>query len=149
MFNRNIKPTDTAPTCICTLQVSLRDSVAPPRTSVRLSKSRSSCIRGSAWPVVTHPLSVRTAAIEPTAHCAWHCFPSLLLVTRFVLNAPMALYGHSTTSCPTPLWLCVVRFGSLSVTLLGTGHQARASVVDLWTHGVCSDCVSLFPAAQV
>ena len=36
-----------------------------------------------------------------------------------------------------------------SVTSVGTGHQARASVVDLWTHDVCSDCVSLFPAAQV
>ena len=35
-------------TCTCTLQVSLRDSVAPSSTSVRLSKSRSSCIRGSA-----------------------------------------------------------------------------------------------------
>ena len=41
-------------TCTCTLQVSLRDSVAPPSTSVRLPKSSSSCIRGSAWPVVTH-----------------------------------------------------------------------------------------------
>ena len=27
---------------------------------------------------------------------------------------------------------------------MGTGHQARASVVDLWIHDVCSDCVSLF-----
>ena len=36
-----------------------------------------------------------------------------------------------------------------SVTFVGTGHQARASVVDLWTHDVCSDCLSLFPAAQV
>ena len=45
-------------TCTCTLQVSLRDSVAPPSTSVRLSKSRSSCIRGSAWPVVTHPVTL-------------------------------------------------------------------------------------------
>ena len=53
-------------TCTCTLQVSLRDSVAPPNTSVRLS-----------------------------------------------------------------------------VTLVATGHQARASVVDLWTHDVCSDWVSL------
>ena len=58
---------------------------------------------------------MRTAAIEATAHCAWHCCPSLLLVTRFVLNAPMALHGHSTTSCPTPLHLCVIRFGTRSL----------------------------------
>ena len=45
-------------TCTCTLQVSLPDSVAPPNASVRLSKSRSSCIRGSAWPVVTHPVTL-------------------------------------------------------------------------------------------
>ena len=45
-------------TCTCTLQVSPRDSVAPPSTSVRLSKSRSSCIRGSAWPLVTHPVTL-------------------------------------------------------------------------------------------
>ena len=45
-------------TCICTLPVSLRDSVAPPGTSVRLSKRRSPCIRGSAWPVVTHPVTL-------------------------------------------------------------------------------------------
>ena len=38
---------------------------------------------------------------------------------------------------------------SFSVTLVETGHQARASVVDLWTRDVCSDCVSPFPAAQV
>ena len=30
-----------------------------------------------------------------------------------------------------------------SVTLVGTGNQARASVVDLWSHDVCSDCVML------
>ena len=50
--------TDRHSTCTCTLQVSLRDSVAPSSTSVRLSKSRSSCIRGSAWLVVTHPVTL-------------------------------------------------------------------------------------------
>ena len=49
----------------------------------------------------TQSLSVPIAAIEATAHCARHCCPSLLFVTRFVLNAPMALHGRSTVSCTT------------------------------------------------
>ena len=63
----------------------------------------------------TQSVSVRIAAIEGTAHCAWHCFADLLLSTGFVLNVPMTLHGRSTVSCATPFLLCVIIFGTRSL----------------------------------
>ena len=59
-------PTDTAPVPVH-FRFLFGTPFAPPTTSVRLSKSHSSCIRGSSWPVVTH-----SATLCATPHCAWH-----------------------------------------------------------------------------
>ena len=73
-------------TCIYTLQVSLRDSVAPPSASKRPSLEESFIMHSR-----------------------------LGLITRFVLNAPMALHGRNTMSCPTHFLLHVIRYGTRSL----------------------------------
>ena len=107
------------------------------------------------------------------------CVPSPLgpplIVHGIVVGLCSVPPWHSmvATPCrvPLPFLLCVIGFDALqippfplnfafstawthcaqsfSVTPVGSGHQARASVVDLWIQDVCSDCFSLFPAAQV
>ena len=76
----------------------------------------------------THSLSVRTAAIEATAHCAWHCCPSPRYVVFARCSHGTPWSQHRVMSYSLLALRHRIRC-SFSVTLVGTGHQARASVV--------------------
>ena len=88
-------------TCTCTLQVSLRDSVAAHSTSVRLLKSRSSSTRGSAC---SHALSHSLCELSPLK-------PPLVVLGIVVqvfssLRGLCSMYSMVAASCHVPLPSC-------------------------------------------
>ena len=68
--------------------VTVKDSLLSDLESV-------SCIPGSGLQSRTRSLTVRAAAIEATAHCAWHCCPSLLLVASMALHERITVTSRS------------------------------------------------------
>ena len=94
----------------------------PVQASVSLWKTHSSCTRGSALLVVTHPVTL-------CANCRHRSHRSLCLALLCKCSSRYAGHSMGRSHC----LLCVTR----SVFVVWTSG-AVFSVVDLWTHDVCS-----------
>ena len=148
-------PTDTAPVPVHFRFLFRTPLHRPVQAAVsRRVVHHAFAVRCSAWPAVTHPVTL-CANCRHRSHrslCRGTVVQVFSSLRGLVLDAPITPHCIVAAPCHVPLPSGSKSSDSvlvLSVTLVGTGHQARASVVDLWTRDVCSDCVSLFPAAQV